>query len=131
MCRFDSSIFASLAPSTFSANYGSTSCKRMKWKATHHLTREQAPGAGKPHKLTPKGKVGSIPTPATKFTGKCLSGRKGQTVNLVACPTEVRIHPLPTNTMRTNDYGSRPCCQRGSGSSTLPVRARIAHVAHW
>jgi len=36
-------------------------------KPRHCLTREQAPGADEPHKLVPKGKVGSIPTPATKF----------------------------------------------------------------
>src|SRR5690606_8862495 len=33
--------------------------------AFRHLTQGQAPGAGEPHKLAPRGTVGSIPTPAT------------------------------------------------------------------
>jgi hypothetical protein len=35
------------------------------WRSHLFQTQGQAPGAGEAHTLTPKGEVGSIPTPAT------------------------------------------------------------------
>jgi hypothetical protein len=58
----------------------------------------QAPGASQAHNLTPKGKVGSIPSPCNQFTGSAIKDRLVPSPRCKRGPfgQEVRFRPLPT-----------------------------------